>query len=280
MPVVCDRDKKLRHNKILERHEFVEEIKMETTHPSMLDLLLETHIGLERQGPGSVEVIEQALEFLKPLDQFSKIADLGCGTGTQTLLLAKYLSGNITGLDIFPKFIDKLNENAKSRNLASRVTGITGSMENLLFQKNSLDLIWSEGAIDNIGFEKGLSHWHDFLKKGGFVAVTCPSWLTKEQPTVIEKFWTDAGSRLDSISDNIETMQKCGYQFIASFALPEQCWTENYFIPREKAINNLLEKYAGNETMIEYAAQNQYETELYSRYSQYYGYVFYIGRAI
>lgn len=280
MPVVCDRDKKLRHNKILERHEFVEEIKMETTHPSMLDLLLETHIGLERQGPGSVEVIEQALEFLKPLDQFSKIADLGCGTGTQTLLLAKYLSGNITGLDIFPKFIDKLNENAKSRNLASRVTGITGSMENLLFQKNSLDLIWSEGAIDNIGFEKGLSHWHDFLKKGGFVAVTCPSWLTKEQPTVIEKFWTDAGSRLDSISDNIETMQKCGYQFIASFALPEQCWTENYFIPREKAINNLLEKYAGNETMIEYAAQNRYETELYSRYSQYYGYVFYIGRAI
>lgn len=78
---------------------------METAHPSMLDLLLETHIGLERQGPGSVEVIEQALEFLKPLDQFSKIADLGCGTGTQTLLLAKYLSGNITGLDIFSNFI-------------------------------------------------------------------------------------------------------------------------------------------------------------------------------
>ena len=50
---------------------------METAHPSMLDLLLETHIGLERQGPGSVEVIEQALEFLKPLDRFSKIADLG-----------------------------------------------------------------------------------------------------------------------------------------------------------------------------------------------------------
>lgn len=280
MSVVCNSDKKIRHNKILEKHEFMEEIKMETTHPSMLDLLLETHIGLERQGPGSIEVIEQALEFLKPLDQFSRIADLGCGTGTQTLLLAKYLSGNITGLDIFPKFIDKLKENAKSGNLASRITGITGSMENLPFQKNSLDLIWSEGAIDNIGFEKGLLHWHDFLKKGGFVAVTCPSWLTKEQPTAVEKFWTDAGSRLDFISDNIETMQKCGYQFIASFVLPEQCWTENYFIPREKAINNLLEKYAGNKTMIEYAAQNRYETELYSKYSQYYGYVFYIGRAI
>ena len=32
--------------------------------------------------------------------------------------------------------------------------------------------------------------------------------------------------------------------------------------------------------MIEYAAQNRYETELYSKYRRYYGYVFYIGRAI
>ena len=30
---------------------------METKHPSMLGLLLETHIGLERQGPGSAEAI-------------------------------------------------------------------------------------------------------------------------------------------------------------------------------------------------------------------------------
>ena len=56
--------------------------------------------------------------------------------------------------------------------------------------------------------------------------------------------------------------------------------TNNYFIPREAAINRLFEKYAGNETMIEYAAQNRYETELYSKYNQHYGYVFYIGRAI
>ena len=43
---------------------------METLHPSMLDLLLESHIGLERQGPGSTEAVEQALGFLKPLNQF------------------------------------------------------------------------------------------------------------------------------------------------------------------------------------------------------------------
>ena len=207
--------------------------ELETKHLSMVDILLETHIGLERQGPGSSEAVEQALGFLKPLNQFSKIADLGCGTGGQTLLLAKYLSGTIIGLDMFSDFIDKLNENARKMKLDNRVTGIIGSMEKLPFQTKSLDLIWSEGAIDNIGFKEGLSHWHGFLKKGGFIAVTCPSWLTEERPNVVERFWNDAGSQLETISDNIKIMQKCGYQFVASFALPQKCWTENYFIPRE-----------------------------------------------
>ena len=80
--------------------------ELETKHLSMVDILLETHIGLERQGPGSSEAVEQALGFLKPLNQFSKIVDLGCGTGGQTLLLAKYLSGTIIGLDMFSDFID------------------------------------------------------------------------------------------------------------------------------------------------------------------------------
>ena len=245
--------------------------ELETKHLSMVDILLETHIGLERQGPGSSEAVEQALGFLKPLNQFSKIVDLGCGTGGQTLLLAKYLSGTIIGLDMFSDFIDKLNENARKMKLDNRVTGIIGSMEKLPFQTKSLD---------NIGFKEGLSHWHGFLKKGGFIAVTCPSWLTEERPNVVERFWNDAGSQLETISDNIKIMQKCGYQFVASFALPQKCWTENYFIPREKAINKLLEKYAGNKIMMEYAEQNRYETELYSKYSQHYGYVFYIGKVI
>lgn len=253
---------------------------MNNKQPSILDLLIETHIGLERQGPGSSETVEQALRFLTPLDQFSQIVDLGCGTGGQTMLLAQHLPGTIIGLDMFPDFIDVFNRNAKLSNFDNRVKGIVGSMEKLPFEKNSLDLIWSEGAIDNIGFRKGIIYWHSFLKKGGFVAVTCPSWLTAEHPTEVERFWADAGSHLDSISNNIGIMQACGYQVITTFVLPEHCWTDNYFIPREKVIMRLLDKYAGNETMIEYAEQNRSETELYSKYHQHYGYVFYIGKSI
>ncbi len=253
---------------------------MESKQPSFIDLLLETHIGLERQGPGSPETMKQALGFLGSLKQFEQVADLGCGSGGQTLQLAENLPGVVTGLDMFPDFIDRLMEKAKSKGLKGRVNGIVGNMEDLPFRKNYFDLIWSEGAIDNIGFEKGLRYWHDFLKHGGYVAVTCPSWITKEHPPIVEQFWSDAGSHIDPVEKNIEIMQDCGYKFIASFILPEECWTDNYFFPRESAIQNLMLKYPQSDTMKQYAEMNRHEVELFMKYKQHYGYVFYIGQAI
>lgn len=253
---------------------------MENKQPTFMDLLLEAHIGLKRQGPGSPETMKQALEFLEPLERFEQIADLGCGTGGQTLLLAEQLQGTVVGLDMFPEFIRRLTEEAKNKGLENRVTGVVGNMESLPFEKNSFDLIWSEGAIDNIGFENGLRHWHDFLRQGGYVAVTCPTWLTKEHPAEVERFWSDAGSHLDTVGKNIELLQAAGYRFLAAFALPEDCWTEHYYQPREEAIRNLLKKYPESDTMREYAEMNRQEVELFQKYHQYYGYVFYIGCAI
>ena len=201
---------------------------MENKQVSMLDLIIETHAGLERQGPGSPEMTMKALSFLDNLDHISRVADLGCGTGGQTMVLAQNITGNIVGVDILPEFINVFNDHASRLNLRGRVTGIVGSMENLPFAEEEFDLIWSEGAIDSIGFERGLAHWRGFLKKDGYVAVTCPSWLEDEHPAEVDKFWTDADSGLDSIGNNITVMQRCGYRFVAAFVLPEDCWTDNY----------------------------------------------------
>ena len=251
---------------------------MENERPTILDLIIETHIGLERQGPGSPEMTLKALSFLDNLDGILRVADLACGTGGQTMVLAQNITGSIIGVDICPDFIDVFNDNAKKTNLQERVTGTVGSMENLSFQKEEFDLIWSEGAIDSIGFENGLNYWNGFLKKNGYIAVTCPSWFTDRRPAEIEKFWVDAVKGLGTIPENISIMQKLGYSFVASFALPEKCWTDNYFIPRETAGKAVLEKYAGNKTVADYIEGDKYEMELYSKYKQHYGYVFYIGK--
>ena len=195
------------------------------------------------------------------------------------MVLAQNIAGNITGIDLCPDLITVFNDHAKKLNLGERVTGIVGSIEELSFPKEEFDLIWSEGLIDSIGFGKGLTYWNGFLKKDGYVAVTCPTWLTDERPEEVEKFWADAGSGLDSVGNNIAAMHKTGYSFVASFVLPENCW-DNYFIPREAAGKALLEKYPGNQTVAAYLEDDKHEVALYSKYKQHYGYVFYIGKKI
>lgn len=119
------------------------------------DLICEYFSLVERQGPGSPEATIKALSFIDNLNENSKIADLGCGTGGQTMVLAQNAPGTITAIDLFPKFIEIFNDNARRLSLHNRVKGITGSMDELPFAKGELDLIWSEGAIYNIGFKRG-----------------------------------------------------------------------------------------------------------------------------
>lgn len=116
---------------------------MEDKRQSMIDLLIETHAGLERQGPGGDAETRRALGFLGDLDRIESAADLGCGTGPQTLLLARLLKGSVVGLDQFPAFVDVLNERAREQGVADRVRGVVGSMDDLPFEPESLDLVWS-----------------------------------------------------------------------------------------------------------------------------------------
>ena len=242
------------------------------------ELLFKSHIGLERQGIGSPESTIKALSCIDIVSNDARIADFGCGTGGQTIVLAQNTKGTITGLDLFPSFIKKLNANAEKLGLQNRVKGIVGSMVDLPFQNDEFDVIWSEGAIDSIGFEKGLYYWNGFLKKNGYIAVTSATWFTDERPAEIEKFWADAVPGMGTIAKNIATMQKAGYIFVAAFTLPEKCWTDNYFIPRQAAGKALLEKYPGNKEAEDYFANDKYEFDSYLKYKQYYGYVFYVGK--
>ena len=89
---------------------------------------------LERQGPGSPEVTQKAVSFINELSDEAKIADIGCGTGGQTMVLANYTKGQITGIDLFPDFIEFFNRNAANTHCENRVKGIVGSMDNLPFQ--------------------------------------------------------------------------------------------------------------------------------------------------
>jgi SAM-dependent methyltransferase len=249
-------------------------------HEFDINLICEYFSSVERQGPGSPEVTLKALSFIDNLTNESRITDIGCGTGGQTMVLAQNVPGHITGIDLFPYFIDQFNTNAAKLNLQDRINGIVGSMDNLPFRDEELDLIWSEGAIYNIGFERGLNEWRKFLKTGGYIAVSEASWFTEERPAEINTFWQDAYPEIDTIPNKVAQMQKAGYIPVATFILPENCWIEHFYVPQVKAQDVFLKKYAGNKTAEELIASQRHEAQLYFRYKEFYGYVFYIGKKI
>jgi len=141
---------------------------------TLFTLMVELHRDGMRQGPGSDEETLQALE-LTQLDPSAtlRIADIGCGTGASTLVLASKLrNSRITAVDLFPEFLDILSKRANAAGCSTQIETLAESMDSLPFANESLDLIWSEGAIYNIGFAKGVEAWRPILRTGGVLAVS------------------------------------------------------------------------------------------------------------
>ncbi len=241
-------------------------------------LICEYFASVERQGPGSREATLHALSFIEHLPEHPHIADVGCGTGSSAVLLAKETNGKVIAVDLFPQFVEILNSNARRMGVGDRVDGMVGDMASLPFADEELDLLWCEGAIYNIGFERGLREWKRFLKPGGYIALTEVTWLTDERPEEIERFWNEAYPEMDTLSRKQKQMQQEGYTVVATFLLPDSCWTENYYIPQQKVQKQFLEKHKGNAAAEELVRNQRHEARLYDKYKDYYGYVFYIGK--
>ncbi|MDL2235576.1 hypothetical protein LJC07_05405, partial [Christensenellaceae bacterium OttesenSCG-928-L17] len=122
--------------------------------------------------------------------------------------------------------------------------------------------------------------WRKYLKRGGYIAVTEISWFTDERPQEIEDFWIDAYPEIDTIPVKVAQLQGAGYVPVASFILPERCWIESFYKPQERAQEEYLAEHQGNKTAEELIRNQRAEMELYMKYKDYYGYVFYIGRKL
>lgn len=252
-----------------------------TSEPAVdFALIYEYFSSLHRLGPGSDAATLRALSFLPELSETARIADLGCGAGASTLLLARHTQARITAIDLSPEFIERLRHEADTLGVSPKIDTMICSMDALPFANETLDAIWSEGAIYNIGFEHGLRAWKNYLKTGGHIAVTEASWLTDHPSQEAESFWQEAYPDMKTIDRNISLMNRCGYQMVAAFVLPEECWTVNYYNPQYEVQRSFLASHKENPTAQTFIADQRKEGELYKRYGHQYGYVFYIGKKI
>lgn len=178
---------------------------------------------------------------------------------------------------MMPQFLETLMKNAKENNLINRITAKEMLMDNLIFEDNSFDVIWSEGAIYNIGFEKGLSLWRKYLKDAGYIAVSEISWLTDTRPDEIEQYWVNAYPEIDTVENKLAVIEKCGYAIVSYFALDDKCWIDNYYQPLIDNSEAFLKKYNYADEVKDFLEQGKIEADMYNRFKDYYSYVFYIA---
>jgi len=243
-------------------------------------IFFEIHSGSLREGPGSFESTQKAFSSLRDLPEAAKILDVGCGPGQQSLDLAKLSNGNITAVDNYQPFLDNLLISAKNLRVDHKVDVLNKDMFNLDFNPNSFDLIWSEGAIYIIGLEKGLNEWRPFLKQSGFLAVSHISWLKDNPPEELFNFWNSEYPSITNVEKNLEIIEKCGYTIINHFTLPKSDWLENYYKPIENKLTSLKLKYRDNPEAMEVIDMEITEIDLYKKFSDYYGYEFFITKKI
>lgn len=233
---------------------------------------------MNRQGPGSESATLEALKYIPFLTPNQSILDVGCGTGSQTLVLAQNRLAKIKAVDNFDEMLLGLNKRMDRYGFSGQVQAVKASMDSLQFEKESFDVIWAEGSIFIMGFENGIKSWYPLLKEGGYIALTEATWLTSKRPQEIEAYWQVNYPAITTVQKNISMLEAAGYEMIHHFVLPESCWLDSFYADMESQILEYESSYSENEFISSFLERQRQEIEMYKKYKEHYGYVFYIAR--
>jgi SAM-dependent methyltransferase len=241
-----------------------------------LNALFTLFTGMPRQGPGSRAATEKAISLLRPLPGDPAIVDIGCGTGASTLVLAGSFAGGITAIDIHEPYLTDLKNHYSAGDYRCSMDARLLSMDALDFPVGSIDLIWSEGAVYIIGFEPALEQWKPFLKKNGQICVSDLCWLRDDPPAELNEYWLSEGVIPGAIDEYRTIARRLDYDLYSHFTLEPEGWLRNFYVPLGKRIEELRKSKTKSPSLDAVLDSSEKEIEIYQRYSDYYGYVFFL----
>ena len=229
--------------------------------------------GMEKLGPGGNVHTLSVLRLL-PQQQFYVSVDAGCGTGRQTMVLAKELGTLIHAVDSYEPFLNDLTRRAKRAGIEHLIQTHCMDMKNIPSVFQHIDLLWSEGAAYNIGFRNALTVWASAINQGGFAVVSELSWLRDQVPNEVREFFLSGYPDMQSIQQNLAVAENVGFRVLTTYTLPQDAWVEGYYELLEPRAKALIDH--PDSSVRDFAAETVEEIKVFKSSEDSYGYVFYV----
>lgn len=246
-----------------------------------MEMFFKIYEGLDREGPGSLAMTKQAYDMCSGLPDAPAILELGCGSGGATMALARISKGQITATDVYQPFLDRVVQRAQAMGVGDRVTVMKRDMGDLGFAPKSFDLIWCEGAAYIMGVDAAFAYWKQFLKPGGYLAITDAVWLSRqiqeEAPEEVKAFWAEGYPVMRTAKENEESGESCGYTSLGHFTIDTGCW-DAFYDDVKLRVDEVEDVYGDDPDGRVIMDMARLENRLYKEFPGMYGYEFHIFR--
>ena len=249
-----------------------------TDSPLFQDLFHQVFGALPRQGPGNRACAARALALCAGLPAHPEVLDLGCGLGAQTLHLAALTTGRILAIDRHAPFVDQLTATLAERGLSERVRARVGDLADLGLPPDCFDLVWSEGALYNLGIPWALAVCRPLLREGGYLAFTDAVWRVADPPAAAREVFAAEYPTMGRVEEVIALIGAAGFELMGHFTLSDEAWWEDFYTPMEHQVQALRERYRDYPAALAMLVEIGQEPDFHRRYGDCYAYEFFVAR--
>jgi hypothetical protein len=126
-----------------------------------------------------------------------------------------------------------------------------------------------------IEFEQALKSWRPLLANSSIAVISEMSWFTDHVPEPAIAYWQNAYPMMGTEAENIDRANRSGFSVISTHRLPSQAWWVNYYEPLRERMQQ-IEITPITQLVIR---ETEEEMRLFEKFSDSYGYTFYVLQA-